>query len=532
VAAGAGGSTLELAGQDGNLGKLALGAGTIAARRADGTEPIVLDTANARVGIGTTAPANALHVTANSGLRQNRLYLSGNAGWSSLSYNAFHDDNNQSWIFPDPGRPAVTLEMDDAGGVPRFGLYTTTSADTQAWQLRLAVDGNTGRLSVPADLLVGAAGRFGGVVSVGAANPGAAVQVKSLTALDEGRTASGAWANLGSNAFYDGAWNRVDSTKAGVSLHMNADGDGQEFRFLRMESDGSKVRNIAVLGSSTSYILESKFGVGTPSPDLPLTVAAGARFNGVVAGADAPAVNYSFAYESIGVSNPAYNLRLQSPNSIIFHAGSNLPAGRASIDGAGNFTAGGNVGTSGRSPSPAHQDWGGGIHTWDVEAHGTIWCENDTISNGVMYSGRGFRTGTADVAELFDSAEAVEPGDVVCLDVGGDRIVASSVATDPAVLGVVSTAPGLTLNAANTAEGGRDGEHAVAVALCGRVPCKVSAENGPISRGNLLVASATPGHAMRASADNGQPPVGTVLGKALGRLDSGTGLIDILVALA
>jgi hypothetical protein len=171
VAAGASGSVLELAGQDGNLGKLALGAGNITARRGDGTEPIVLDTTNARVGIGTTTPANALHVTANSGLRQNRLYLSGNAGWSSVSYNAFHNDGNSNWVFPDPSRPAVTVEMDDAGGTPRFQVFSTTSASTQAWQLRLGVDGNTGRLTIPADLAVGAGASFGGVVSVHTTTP-------------------------------------------------------------------------------------------------------------------------------------------------------------------------------------------------------------------------------------------------------------------------------------------------------------------------------------------------------------------------
>jgi hypothetical protein len=42
-----------------------------------------------------------------------------------------------------PNRPAVTVEIDDGGGggTPRLGVFTTTSASTQAWQLRLGVDG-------------------------------------------------------------------------------------------------------------------------------------------------------------------------------------------------------------------------------------------------------------------------------------------------------------------------------------------------------------------------------------------------------
>ena len=44
----------------------------------------------------------------------------------------------------------------------------------------------------------------------------------------------------------------------------------------------------------------------------------------------------------------------------------------------------------------------------------------------------------------------------------------------------------------------------------------------------LLVASSTPGHAMKAAPN---PPVGTVVGKALEPLDDNTGVIQILVML-
>jgi hypothetical protein len=70
-------------------------------------------------------------------------------------------------------------------------------------------------------------------------------------------------------------------------------------------------------------------------------------------------------------------------------------------------------------------------------------------------------------------------------------------------------------------------ENELPVAITGIVPCKVSAENGPIHRGDLLTTSATPGHAMKAT----ELKLGTILGKALSELDSGTGVIDILVVL-
>jgi hypothetical protein len=60
------------------------------------------------------------------------------------------------------------------------------------------------------------------------------------------------------------------------------------------------------------------------------------------------------------------------------------------------------------------------------------------------------------------------------------------------------------------------------------VPVKASAENGAITPGALLVASDTSGHCMLAGEN---PPVGTVLGKALEGLEQGTGIILMLVML-
>jgi hypothetical protein len=105
-----------------------------------------------KIGIETTAPTNQLHVNHNSGLRINRLYMSGgnggNDGWSSLAFNAFHNDANTAWTFPDPSRRAITVEMDDWPGFPRFQVYSTTNANMQGWIRRLSLDGETGNLVV------------------------------------------------------------------------------------------------------------------------------------------------------------------------------------------------------------------------------------------------------------------------------------------------------------------------------------------------------------------------------------------------
>jgi len=67
------------------------------------------------------------------------------------------------------------------------------------------------------------------------------------------------------------------------------------------------------------------------------------------------------------------------------------------------------------------------------------------------------------------------------------------------------------------------------MAMVGIVPTKVSAENGPIGSGDLLVTSSTLGHAMKGT--DRERMLGAVIGKALGSLDSGTGMIEVVVTL-
>ena len=90
-------------------------------------------------------------------------------------------------------------------------------------------------------------------------------------------------------------------------------------------------------------------------------------------------------------------------------------------------------------------------------------------------------------------------------------------------MGVYSFRPSYLGNAQFANEDGY-----VPLGLLGVVPVKVSAENGAIQPGDLLVASSTPGHAMKAGEN---PPQGTVIGKALEPLIEGTGYIRMIVTL-
>jgi hypothetical protein len=134
----------------------------------------------------------------------------------------------------------------------------------------------------------------------------------------------------------------------------------------------------------------------------------------------------------------------------------------------------------------------------------------------------------ADCAEDFEVEEHanIEPGVVLSLSEEGP-LTLSSTPYDRKVAGVVSGAGGLrpgivlgrTKNAANRWP----------IALSGKVFCKVDARRSPIAVGDLLTTSPTPGHAM--AARDHRRAFGAVLGKALAPLQSGVGLVPVLVAL-
>lgn len=108
-----------------------------------------------------------------------------------------------------------------------------------------------------------------------------------------------------------------------------------------------------------------------------------------------------------------------------------------------------------------------------------------------------YRVDGADLAEVYYTKDTgVVPGTLVSLD---PRVEAGVARTrepyDPNLLGIVSTKPGHVLGETKPPPGGAP----VMIALSGRVPVRVSAENGAIRPGDYLTSSPTPGVAMRAS---------------------------------
>ncbi|MBU4242693.1 MAG: hypothetical protein KKF52_05680, partial [Nanoarchaeota archaeon] len=160
--------------------------------------------------------------------------------------------------------------------------------------------------------------------------------------------------------------------------------------------------------------------------------------------------------------------------------------------------------------------YGGGLCV-DVDSN----CDPDASGDGWVRA-RGYFTGDADIAEYYPSEENLESGDIVIIDVNNPlNVKKADKPYDSLVAGIISTEPGVKL--------GKEKDNNL-LALAGRVPTKVSAENGPIEIGDLLTTSNTPGHAMRCK-DRFECS-GVMLGKALEPLDKGTGKIVVLVTLA
>jgi hypothetical protein len=133
--------------------------------------------------------------------------------------------------------------------------------------------------------------------------------------------------------------------------------------------------------------------------------------------------------------------------------------------------------------------------------------------NATTFTGTASKANYADLAERYQADAAYEPGTVV--EFGGEFEVTIAEDETRRVAGVVSTNPAYEMNT------GLTGDNVVALALTGRVPCKV---RGVIKKGDMLVSGG--GGYARPTTD---PKLGTIIGKALQNWDGGEGVIEVVV---
>jgi hypothetical protein len=124
----------------------------------------------------------------------------------------------------------------------------------------------------------------------------------------------------------------------------------------------------------------------------------------------------------------------------------------------------------------------------------------------------------ADLAENYQADDDYEPGAVLVFG-GTHEVTISTQSHDTTVAGVVSTSPAHLMN------GALQGHNVVALALQGRVPCRVQ---GPVNKGTVLVSSSIPGTAEAIDYTYYQP--GSILGKSLEQIeDNSIRTIEIVV---
>jgi len=159
----------------------------------------------------------------------------------------------------------------------------------------------------------------------------------------------------------------------------------------------------------------------------------------------------------------------------------------------------------------------GKIQMTAADTVGSFWFDEESFNSlgeGAVeeYSKGSFKfshgiitdAGAYDLAEVYPTLDtSLQAGDVVALDEANYGMVRkSTVPYEQRVLGVVSSKPGFTLS------GPQDGDSR-AIALIGRVPVKISTENGDIKVGDPLTSASMPGYAMKAIKP------GMIIGRAM-----------------
>lgn len=290
----------------------------------------------------------------------------------------------------------------------------------------------------------------------------------------------------------------LEMSHGGGNAYMNWDGDGN----LDMRFQNTTLMSLTQTG---------ELGIGTSVPDYMLEVNGDAGFNDFIRHNDDENTYMCFELDRVylyAAGRDLFNINGTSQNYVMVNSGSNDVDFHVKSDTEpyAFFVRGsdGNIGIRESNPGT------------ELDVAGTTRTEVLEI------------TGGSDLAEPFEmSADSpLEPGSVVVIDENNPgNLKLSSVPYDKRVAGVVSGAggirPGLTLSQEGMLDSGQN------VALSGRVMCLVDASFGAVDPGDRLTTSPVPGYAMKVK-DNGRAP-GAVIGKAMSSLDSGRGLVMILV---
>ncbi len=413
---------------------------------------------------------------------------------------------------------AISLGEVDANGllIDKWGIGRNTSAAGSALYIKHGTDANYS--ANPTRFVLQTDGKVG----IGTSSPGSFLDVVSSTASSGDNTARFRAPEIGSRVSHvhygaSGDWYiRSADSNGRVFLQDNGGNVGigtTNTDYARLTVNGGTgttgISGIGTYGVSGTATTETGYGgsfagSGFLGAGNALLVWGDSDFGGVInAGSDIIANDNV----GVGISSPSSRLHVLNATSTALANFSQLGTGGGVLI---NMTSGSNN----NSALTILQN---------NDSVPALWVAGVTRTEILEITG-------ADVAEKFPTSETaeIEPGTVMEIDPdhpGKLRIARG--AYNRRVAGVVSGAGDIPLGAIlGNLPGSED---APPIALSGRVWVRCDASRRPIEPGDLLTTAGEPGHAMKVVDHDAAQ--GAIIGKAMTSLDSGRGLVLVLVSL-
>jgi hypothetical protein len=427
-------------------------------------DSVITETASGDVGIGTAAPGGVLDLQRNNAGDILQRFWNTGSGGAKLRYVAATGATSQvqltdlqEWLMSIAGNNTVGMQ---------FRVRDTTDPNTEAG------------LSAAARMTI----LRNGNVGIGTTTPGAVLHVMG----EQPATVTGG-----------------DGANAAQVLQILGGNGGNVFPNFGNGGNGGGV----LIQAGDGGFSVSRFGGNGGS----ITLQPGNRGAGDVNPVD-PVGNVLLApllgKVGIGTTAPAAKLQVVG-GSICLGPYCDNSNGRITAGGAsGEFTFLDRGATSFVDVPSNGERW-----LWyGIGGRARLWSGGDKLSvdpsGALRVAGTVTASTTPDIAETIAADPSITAADVVCADpLHRERAIRCS-KNDRAILGVISDGTGgfLINSNAKSTDAPLTG---MPLVLAGRVPVKVSLENGPIQIGDFLTTSSTLGIAMRASEPG--PTIGIAL---------------------